>query len=285
MIWAQEAAWSEQGASGGRSLIGFRETATRSGLLMAVVLAALLAAWWSPPIAQDPAYHLFADARPFFGIPSFWNVVSNLAFLAVGAVGLARLRRGPLPGGLTELRPAYWSFFIGVALIGAGSTYYHLDPSNGSLVWDRLAMSVAFMAFFAAMVGENLSARLGRWVLGPLLLVGPLSVILWYLGELRGQGDLRAYALVQFLPLLLIPLLLILYRSPFTGDGWVWLALALYAASKGAELADAALFGILGFGGHALKHLLSAAGAGCFLIALMRRRPRGWPPPTADAAP
>jgi hypothetical protein len=264
-------------------LIEFRETAAGWGLLITVVLAALLVAWWSPPLAQDPAYHLFADARPFFGIPSFWNVVSNLAFLAVGLAGLAGLRRGPLLGGLAALRPAYCSFFIGVALIGAGSTYYHLDPSNASLVWDRLAMSIAFMAFFAALVGENLAARLGRWILGPLLVIGPLSVILWYLGELRGQGDLRAYALVQFLPMLLIPLLLIFFRSPFTRNGWVWLTLALYAVSKGAELADAALFETLGFGGHALKHLLAAAGAGCFLIALMRRRPR--PPSTADAAP
>ena len=41
-----------------------------------------------PPILQDQSYHQFADQRTILGVPNFWNVVSNLPFLAVGAVGL-----------------------------------------------------------------------------------------------------------------------------------------------------------------------------------------------------
>ena len=55
--------------------------------LMIVSLAALLPL---PPILQDQSYHQFADQRDLFGIPNFWNVVSNLPFIAVGAVGLLR---------------------------------------------------------------------------------------------------------------------------------------------------------------------------------------------------
>src|SRR6202163_2819823 len=58
--------------------------------LMIVSLAALLPL---PPLLQDQSYHQFADQRELFGIPNFWNVVSNLPFIAVGAVGLLRVRR------------------------------------------------------------------------------------------------------------------------------------------------------------------------------------------------
>ena len=42
--------------------------------LMIVSLAALLPL---PPLLQDQSYHQFADQRELFGIPNFWNVVSN----------------------------------------------------------------------------------------------------------------------------------------------------------------------------------------------------------------
>jgi hypothetical protein len=59
-----------------------------AGLMMVSLLGLLLL----PPIPQDQAYHLFADQRTLFGIPNFWNVVSNLPFIVVGAVGLVQFR-------------------------------------------------------------------------------------------------------------------------------------------------------------------------------------------------
>ena len=55
--------------------------------LMAASLGGLLLL---SPIPQDQSYHQFADQRTMFGIPNFWNVVSNIPFLAVGAAGLRR---------------------------------------------------------------------------------------------------------------------------------------------------------------------------------------------------
>jgi hypothetical protein len=47
--------------------------------LIVVSLAGLLPL---PPLLQDQSYHQFADQRELFGIPNFWNVVSNLPFVA-----------------------------------------------------------------------------------------------------------------------------------------------------------------------------------------------------------
>jgi len=133
-----------------------------------------------PRVAQDPAYHNFADTRAALGIPNFLNVVSNLPFLVVGALGLAFLARDARRGGgdafasPAERRP-YWPFFSGVALTAVGSGYYHWQPSNDTLFWDRLPMTLAFMALLASVIGERISLRAGGRLLWPLLLAGALS--------------------------------------------------------------------------------------------------------------
>jgi hypothetical protein len=58
-------------------------------ILGALSLAILL---FLPPVFQDPNYHNFADRRALFGIPNFWNVASNAAFLAAAAFGIRGLR-------------------------------------------------------------------------------------------------------------------------------------------------------------------------------------------------
>jgi hypothetical protein len=82
-------------------------------------------------------------------------------------------------------------------------------------------------------------------------------------------GDLRPYAVVQFLPLLLIPLLLL--RPGALHTGWLWATLGAYIAAKLAEHFDGAILDAFGlFSGHSLKHLLAALGAWCALRAFQR---------------
>jgi len=60
---------------------------------------------------------------------------------------------------LPDLYKAYIAFFTGLILIGLGSGYYHLAPSNSTLVWDRMAITVSFMSFFVLVVGESISTN------------------------------------------------------------------------------------------------------------------------------
>jgi hypothetical protein len=148
--------------------------------LMIVSLAALLTL---PPLSQDQSYHHFADQRELFGIPNFWNVVSNLPFIAVGAMGLLYVRRDAITTVL----------FTGLFLTGFGSSYYHLDPNDGTLFWDRLPMTLCFAAILAAVVAERVDAGAGAMLLWPMLAIGILSLLLW-----RWTDDLRLYAWAQF---------------------------------------------------------------------------------------
>lgn len=227
-------------------------------LVAAIAAAAIIGAFLLDPIAQDPGYHAFADRTRLLGVPNFWNVATNLPFLFAGLLGLARVQS--LSNPLLGLH--YRVFCVGVALVALGSAYYHVAPSTPALVWDRLPMTVAFMALFSAVLSDRLSQILGRALLWPLIALGIASIAWWIRTELAGQGDLRPYALVQFLPMLLMPVMLILTRGSGLGTAWLWASLGAYAGAKLAEHFDAAILAAtVVFSGHSLKHLLAALGA------------------------
>ncbi len=227
--------------------------------LMALsTIAALVAVYVSPPLAQDTAYHQFQDQRHFFSIPNFFNVVSNVAFLFVGGWGLRWLYRANAQQYLTSFKSAYGIFFFGVSCVAFGSAYYHWEPSNESLLWDRLPMAIAFMSLFAILLSEFIAVQIGKGLLLPLLGLGLSSVLYWHYTELQGAGDLRFYILVQFLPMLLVPILLSCFQPRFSLPQGYWQLLGVYILAKICEHFDAAIFALLPLSGHTLKHLLAA---------------------------
>ena len=217
-------------------------------VLMAVLLLALLLL---PPITQNQDYHHFADQRTIFGIPHFWNVVSNIPFVAIGGAGLWRASRDP----------AIAVFFLGVLLTGFGSSYYHLDPNNSTLFWDRLPMAISFMAVLAIAIEERIDAKTGAILLWPLIALGVLSLLIW-----RWTGDLRLYGWVQFFPCLALPLLFLLLPAKYSGTSDWLVAAGLYALAKLFEFYDSAIYYALGsaVSGHTVKHIFAAAA--CFVI-------------------
>lgn len=238
-----------------------------------ICVTALIGISFVPALPQDVLYHDFADRRSFLDIPNFFDVLSNLPFVMVGLLGLWALRGGVTSGGKAGLLLHYRIFFIGVLLTGFGSAYYHWAPDNHTLVWDRLPMTVAFMAFFSALVGESMSLRAGQRLLWPLLLAGFFSVAWWHFTEQAGRGDLRPYVLVQFLPIVLIPYILLAFPAPFRSNRAIWYLIVCYLLAKVLEALDVYLFD-LGeiISGHSLKHLSAALATYWMLHALLTRQ-------------
>jgi len=230
--------------------------------LAAAGVASLLGFFLVGPIAQDQAYHRFADERGWLGIPNFMNVVTNLPFLGVGAWGLAVCRRTP-----AGARPAWATFFAGVLLVGAGSGYYHWSPSDATLVWDRLPMTLGFVGLTVAILVEWVSPR-ARWLLPWGLALGVGSVLVW-----DATGDLRLYYGVQLMPLVLAMLALALFQTPWTRSWHLGVAVLLYAGAKLVEAGDRAIFDATGgaLSGHPVKHVL-AAGATFWILDMLRGR-------------
>jgi hypothetical protein len=230
----------------------------RHALLLLVLFGSLGGLWMGPAIPQNLHYHDFADQRGWLGIPNFADVMSNVPYLFVGIAGL-RLR-----GRLTT---SWGIFFFGVALVSVGSGYYHWAPANATLVWDRMPMTIAFMALFTALVSEFVDPRLEKGMLAPALGIGAASVIYWDFTD-----DLRWYAWVQFGPLLVLPIMMRLFRSRYTHTGMIWIALGGYGLAKVFEALDWQIFAWThgAVAGHAMKHLVSAGS--CWVILEMVRR-------------
>ncbi len=245
----------------------------RIAILLVLAAASILLALLSPPIPQDPSYHGFADQRTLAAVPNFWNVLSNLPFVVAGVYGFWAARSARW----AERWDRYPWLTIAAAsvLIGFGSGYYHYSPDNRSLFWDRLPMTLAFMGVFVAAIMEYIHARSGAILLAPFLLVGMLSVEVWRRGELTGVGDLRFYILVQFYPMLALPLILMLFRSRYSHSSAMWGMAGLYLLAKILEMLDAAVLARTGglLSGHSLKHVAGAAALMVAFRAIARRSP------------
>jgi len=250
-------------------------TANKRLISLTIVVLALVGLVFAltSPIPQDPSYHLFADGRQLFAVPNYCDVLSNLPFLIVGLWGLSTVNKHSRDVCAPELVPACQVFFAGILLTAFGSGYYHLAPSNESLVFDRLPMTIGFAGLFSIVMGEFVSIRIGRSLLTPLLVIGVASVAYWAITESYGIGDLRPYALIQFLPMLLIPIILSVYRSASDATRYFWIMLAFYVLAKICEYFDADVFA-LGevISGHTLKHLFASLTPATLLYALTRRR-------------
>jgi hypothetical protein len=263
----------------GRALVPRLSRKTREWIFVAFTVLAIAATFSSPPVLQDPAYNHFADQRTFFGIPNFFDVISNAPLLLVGLLGLAFIL---LRATLTSQRAfatdhevwSYIALFTGVTLSGLGSAYYHLAPGDNRLVWDRLPMTVIFMSFFAATISERINTKTGLLLLPILLSVGIASIIYWHVTELRGSGDLRVYLDVQYYTTAAIPLVAILFPSRYTRGRIVFTVFAVYVFAKVFELLDGAVYS-LGHvvSGHVIKHIIAAVASLLILDMLRRRRP------------
>jgi ceramidase len=183
---------------------------------------------FAPPLRQIQGYHDFADRRTMFGIPNFWDVISNLPFLVIGLFGLRRFHD-----------QASRILFLGVFFTAIGSAYYHLAPDNARLFWDRLPMTIAFMSVFALAINRP---RLTV----PFVLLGFISVVWW-----RVTDNLWLYGLVQFGTM--AALLLIAARRELG----LWPVFIFYGLSKITEHFDKQIYSILPLSGHTIKHLLA----------------------------
>ena len=221
------------------------------------------------PIPQDIAYHNFADDRAFFGIPNFFNVISNLPFIIIGLWGIAVAKN------LKDKEDQWinYTLFTGFFLLTFGSGYYHIMPNNETLVYDRICMVIIFMSFFAFFIYKCISKPAGYKAHFVLNIIGILTVFYWIVTERAGNGDLRWYAMVQFFPLVAIPLILSLYKSTYSPVKQIVFIFFYFALAKLAENYDEEIFKITtgNISGHTIKHLVMAA-AGYEIVLMVKDR-------------
>lgn len=240
---------------------------TRVAVLVTLAVVTETVLLFFDPMTQSQSYYNFADQRPILGVPDFFNATSNLAFAVMGAMGLwsvftglAGLRRGE--------RWTFGAFFGGALLMAFGSGWFHLWPSKETLVWDRLAMALTFMAFLSAMISERISPRAGAVLLLPLMAAGAASVVYW------GKHDnLGPYYMVQGFSLLSMLYIGPAFKWQHIPTRDLFIALSWYALAMALDLRDKQVFDLICgelLSGHTIKHLSAAMGI-CWMVRTLKK--------------
>lgn len=235
-------------------------------LWLGSIVAAVAFVWsmlyFTQPIPQDSGYHNLVDKRAWLGIPNFLDVISNLPFAIIGWSGMALV-------GKRNLRVSWLFFFLGLILLFLGSAYYHLQPNNQTLVWDRIPMTISFMSLLVALLTENIWPDYENRLLPVAILLGLASVVYWHFTD-----DLRWYGLVQFGTLSAIPIILWKFGVHPLDNRYLIEGLGLYLLAKLFEWWDSGVFELTGqiISGHTVKHLLAAGATYCVYRMLQHRQ-------------
>ncbi len=232
--------------------------------ILFLIFTAIL--FFQNPIAQPLDYHSFADQRTLLRVPNFWNVVSNTPFFFIGWYGLwSAYNHWSIRQTLTiKLLPIVLS--LGILATSLGSGYYHWSPDNDTLVWDRLPMTLMFMALFSLVAFDFCNTKIGTITFWISIFAGILSVAYWKWSEAQGFGDLRPYILIQFFPLVALPFLFGFFPKTVTYGKLVFGTFAFYIFAKICEHFDIFIYNITQqiWSGHTIKHLL--AGVALFFV-------------------
>lgn len=210
---------------------------------------------WSYLPLQDPQnYFEFADNRRLWGLINFWNVFSNVLFLHISLFGLILFIRNYHAYDL-----GLWESFL---LLNAslfvtcwGSSYFHLNPTPLTLVWDRLPMAVGFAALVCFVFSDRVTDRYTRFLL-PVLSAMNVAAVLCIDA---GPKDLRPYIVVQYGSILACLCILVMYRRGRLSNKLIITSFVLYGLAKVCEMFDKTIFDYFFLSGHTLKHLLAAA--------------------------
>jgi hypothetical protein len=244
------------------------------GALAIVALAApWLVAWLLPAFAQPQSYHDFADQRALSGLPHAANVLSNFVFLLIGVAGLAYTTSG-----WTRTRPQAFAcaaaarpfqvLFAGTALTAFGSAWYHLDPNDATLIWDRLPIALGFSGLVAGVLAD----RAPGWAsaLTAALAVTACGTVLYW----ATSGNLLPYLAMQAVYVGVALAATTTVASRYTHARWIYGAAALYVLALAAERYDHELHTALAgaVSGHTVKHLIAAAAIAVVYAMLRLRR-------------
>lgn len=249
----------------------WRNLARADRACLLVLLLAFAVGFLLPAVSQDPAYHRFADQRQWLRIPHAADVLSNAGFALVGLAGVARLASRSRRRFSPSTEASLWCITLGLIGTALGSAWYHRDPTDATLVWDRLPLTLVFAGVLGAAIAQRVGDYVSRASLAVLFELGIATIVYWKL-----SGNLFPYLTLQFGGIAALLAVLMLTRRQMDPFPWAWVVV-WYVLAKVAELADQRIWdathGVIA--GHMLKHLSATAASVAALWPLFAREGGG----------
>lgn len=234
--------------------ISIKRKATLQENIWMLILAGVCP-WLLPIIHQSDAYHHFADNRMFLNIPNFMDVFSNVGFMFSGLYCIYILYKYNSYI-QHEILPSLVTFALGTLLTAAGSSYYHLNPENATLMWDRLPMTITFAGLLGVMAYQISKDYFFTTIMLMTSLVFGIAAVLYW----NETSNLTPYIFMQFGGLLWLIFHMYRYKKE---ELLKWPALiACYILAKLMESLDVIIYQATSniVSGHTLKHYVAAAG-------------------------
>lgn len=220
------------------------------------------------PITQPQDYHSFAEQRHLV-VPHVGDVLSNLAFVFAGVFLWIQSKKWNTTEIYNGQRGLFAYFCIGAVALGLGSGYYHWEPTDRTLAWDRAAMVLGFAVIFYDSCVRYKIFKENRTVVGSSVstLVFLLTVLYWSYFE-----RLEPYVFAQFFTMFALVVLAVnSYKeipSRHLFNMFVW-----YALAKVFESNDEIIFKLTQeiVSGHTLKHIAYAVALYVFGKDMLKR--------------
>jgi hypothetical protein len=95
-------------------------------------------------------------------------------------------------------------------------------------------MTISFMSIVDILIIEKVNPQLGKKLFYPLLVLGVGSLLWWAVTEYfdHMHGDLRFYILIQASPVILTPIIVIIYPDHYTHSNYMLGTCGFYALGK-----------------------------------------------------
>lgn len=207
-------------------------------------------------VLGDEAHFMnFADKRAMLGVDNAIDVLTNIGFLVVALLGLRAVAQSPAADdGDKARRLTGFITFAAVLATAFGSTWFHLNPTHETLLWDRLPMAIGFSSLVCLLIVDRISARAGLWMLG-----GLTTFALWSIYQWQYLNFATPYTALQVGSILAVLLMAWLHSKGRIANRYIWLTALGYVIAKVFEALDRPLFELTGFiSGHSLKHIMAA---------------------------
>lgn len=242
---------------------------TNKSIFCISILLSLVVILGFSPITQPQDYHNFAEQRNILNIAHFGDVVSNLSFIIVGILLLGKIPKWDA----FELYKDQVLLFKGLAYsciaLGFGSGYYHLNPTNPTLAWDRATMVLGFaVIFYDSCVRYDIFCKRNAFpnaLITTALFLG--TVVFWVVFD-----RLEPYVFVQFFTMFVLVVLAVKNYKEIP-SGHLFNMFFWYALAKVFENQDKVIFALTRetISGHTLKHIAYAIALYVFGKDMLRR--------------
>ncbi len=216
-------------------------------------------------LPQDLNYHNFAYKRFFFQIPNLFDVFTNFILFYPCILGIRFTIEKWNDSKLFSCNFERWIrliFFSSTLLAAFGSSCYHLNSNNKILICDGLLMVIGHMALLTMIISIYVEKSREQIKIIFILLqsTGIFSVLYF---PYHNSFGIILYVLVQYLPTIIIPRIVVSYyknNRTKTKVIYILLAMFFYFITKKLEFSDYFIFDILGstINVHSLRHIFSA---------------------------